>query len=530
MRLMPQDAELEGHVLSGIYRLVRRVGEATPSLYEARHPRLAGRFAARIWPSTVPVADFRQGAEIAAALRHPGAVQVIDFNATSDEEPFLITEWVEGTPLSELLAASGLLDIARVAAIVESAAWALAAAHQQGVVHQELHLDRIIVVQAPGTTREWTKVDGFGLDAALVRVGAAPPSPYRAPEQSPRDDQEADPQSDQFALAAIAYEMLSGVPPFDEATGETAAEPAPLPDLVNGISLAVDAVIRQALAREPEQRFPGVLEFARALRDAAPVDVQPAVRTRKPDAWAPVREPLPAGVPVSPFFNPVDAAIDTAPPAAAVSRWRRVFGRGRVFPKSTSARVGTTLVLLLLAFGGLAAALRPPPKRTTTASVATDAPGVPKIVARTTIPTPSLPPEARAAAAPAAAAAPVTLPADVDLLAVTTPDSLQGHQGIRRVAAKRSRLARGASNDGPGLLSAPVPAVGGSCVLSVSSRPPAEVFVDDHRVARRTPLEDLPVPCGEHKVVLRRDDLSLYQMETVTLRPGTPFRKSYRLR
>src|SRR5215831_16828004 len=138
MRPMAQDTELSGHVVSGRYRLVRRIGDGVPALYEATHPRLAGRFAAKLWPPTIPWDAFRRGAELAATLRHPGVVQVIDFNCEPGASPFLIMEWVEGTKLSDLLAATGLLPVPRVAALVESVAWALASAHQQGVVHQEL--------------------------------------------------------------------------------------------------------------------------------------------------------------------------------------------------------------------------------------------------------------------------------------------------------------------------------------------------------------------------------------------------------
>src|SRR5206468_12126936 len=94
-----------------------------------------------------------------ATLRHPGVVQVIDFNCEPGAPPFLVLEWIEGTTLSEVMASSGLLPVPRVAALVESAAWALASAHQQGVVHQELSPHQIHVVQAPGSAREWTKLD-----------------------------------------------------------------------------------------------------------------------------------------------------------------------------------------------------------------------------------------------------------------------------------------------------------------------------------------------------------------------------------
>ena len=97
---MAEDVELRGHVTTGSYGLVRLIEDGDPALYEARHPRVAGRFVARLWPLTVPWDAFRRGAEIAATLRHPGIVQVVDFNCEPGAPPFVITEWPGGMRLS----------------------------------------------------------------------------------------------------------------------------------------------------------------------------------------------------------------------------------------------------------------------------------------------------------------------------------------------------------------------------------------------------------------------------------------------
>jgi hypothetical protein len=165
--------------------------------------------------------------------------------------------------------------------------------------------------------REWVKIAGFGVNAALARVRTPPPSRYRAPEQMTAEATAAlvgasvqspdyegdDPQSDQYALAAIAYELLAGVPPFDEERSH--AEPLPIADLAPGVSPAIDAAIRQALATEPEQRFAGVLEFARALREGVEGASPEAVR-RLGEGRARGRRD---GEAVSPFFNPLQGAF-----------------------------------------------------------------------------------------------------------------------------------------------------------------------------------------------------------------------------
>src|SRR5215471_17838831 len=232
---MAEEVELRGHVVGGSYKLIRRVEDGVPSLYEAQHPRVAGRFAARLWPLTVPWDAFRRGAEIAMTLRHPGIVQVVDFNCEPGAPPFVITEWPGGMRLSYLLGTAGPVDMPRTAALVESIAWTLGSAHQQGVVHQELRPGDIFIVEGPGTTREWTKVDGFGIAATLARAEAAPASPYRAPEQAAPEEDGADPQSDQYALAAITYEMLSGVRPFDDKVKAEDGGPRRIFDIVSSV-------------------------------------------------------------------------------------------------------------------------------------------------------------------------------------------------------------------------------------------------------------------------------------------------------
>jgi serine/threonine-protein kinase len=545
MQRMAEDLALGGHVVTGRYRLVHRIGESPVAFYEARHPRLSGRFAARLWPATAPWDAFRRGAEIASALRHPGVVQVIDFNCEPGSSPFLVTEWIDGTTLSELLAANGIIGVARVATLVESAAWSLAAAHQQGVVHQELEPVRIFVVQAPGTTREWTKIDGFGLAAALVRAGAAPPSAYHAPEQASPEDDAADPQSDQYALAAIAYEMMAGVRPFEEGLATSGGEPTAISEIVAGISGAVDTVIRQALSADPERRYAGVLEFARALRNAAHGPDTQVIHRRKTEgrAWGRAQ---PGEPPVSPFFNPVQSPtseglrpVRTPPEGRTVTgvaartalvrgaaQARRALARlrnlrpERLVPRGASARAGIASAALLFAIGGVAVVVSHPPRKPPPpASAAAKAPS--SLMA------------SAATASPASAAFPPVWPAAVPE-GQPPPESPAsepeppGPEPEPRVSPRRARLravalARTAAGTSTGI-------EGGACAITVASKPRADVWLDERNVGRRTPLTRFRVGCGDHKLVLRRDDLGLYQMELITVQPGAPFRKLYPLR
>jgi hypothetical protein len=69
----------------------------------------------------------------------------------------------------------------------------------------------------------------------------------------------------------------------------------------------------------------------------------------------------------------------------------------------------------------------------------------------------------------------------------------------------------------------------GPCALSVGSHPPADVWIDERSLGRRTPVVGYHLACGDHKLALRRTDLDIYQMEIITLRAGAPFKKIYPL-
>ncbi|HEV3033095.1 MAG TPA: protein kinase [Polyangia bacterium] len=605
---MAQPPELTGHVLGGKYRLVRAVSEGPRQVYEARHERFSGRFAVKLWPPTTPWEAFWRGAEVAMTLRHPGVMQALDFNCQPGVPPFLVLEWVDGTRLSEIIAEAGLMPIERVAPLVESAAWAIASAHQQGVVHLELRPDEVFVVHAPGTMREWVKVAGFGVSAALSRTGTSPPSRYRAPEQKAAEtgvhDDGDDPQSDQYSLAAIAYEMLAGIPPFHDDGAQ--AEPAPISDLAPGVSPAVDAAVRQALAVDPEQRFAGVLEFARALRDA--IDgASPEVLRRRSAAATPRDRRVRVLEAVSPFFNPLQGRASDVfrRVATTTARLRTLAARSAPrIPGGPAARIAIAGAALLVAVTGTSLVLRqrtpahdaptaprapvvastPPPKAAAAPPLMGPPPPEPgatppapsQTAAASTASTPSVADKAKSADAPAPKRAPLAAWARLGAGAARTAPGLEA--AAQPAASRASPTLASAAPPKPGIAarskqavaatskpaaatpprpavatasrpadatppkaavateSKPAPSVAvesgkapASCTISVGSTPPADVWLDDRSLGKRTPIVRYPAACGDHKLALKRDDLDLYQMEIVTLRAGAPFKKVYPL-
>ena len=257
-------------------------------VYEAQHVRLPGKFAVKLLLPELQgnqeaFARFCREAEIMSQLRHPNIVQIFDFNVAPDARPYFVMEYLEGRDLEARLQA-GPLTLPAVTRIVDAVGSALALAHAHGVVHRDLKPANIFLATVDGQTDELVKVLDFGI--SKVRAAAAQISQavdllgtpfYMSPEQARGQANAIDGRTDQFALGAIAYRMLTGTEPFQG--DDTASvlyqvvheDPAPLslflpPEWDAG---PLQVVLDRALAKQPRDRFGGMMELARAFEDAA---------------------------------------------------------------------------------------------------------------------------------------------------------------------------------------------------------------------------------------------------------------------
>lgn len=288
-------------------------------------------------------------------------------------------------------------------------------------------------------------------------------------------------------------------------------EPLPIADLAPGVSPAIDAAIRQALAKEPEQRFAGVLEFARALRAGIEGATSETVRRmrdggRQRDA-------------VSPFFNPLQGAAGALRRvASSTAKLKTLAGEGGFWPARTSARIGFAALLLVAAFVGTAFLTRKKP----------EPPAAPVVAAAPPEPAPSAAPDAEAESENDAGATAVAEAEPPD--AEAAPDDRAA--AWARLGAEPKPIPTTTIVASPRPASRTVkaaPKAPATCLMSVGSRPAADVLIDDRAIGKRTPVAKYKLPCGDHKLVLRRADLDIYQMEIITLRPGAPFKKVYPL-
>jgi serine/threonine-protein kinase len=286
--VIPRQSALQaGTILHETYEIVRMVGAGgMGQVYEARHARLPGRFAIKILAgannenAAVEFVRFRREAEIASSLRHPHIVQVVDFNQMEDSTPYFVMEYLDGVDLATELDRAGPFPPGRAAVIVDQIADAVAAAHARGIIHRDLKPQNVLFVSIPPKERDFVKVVDFGISkvrtAATLTDGSrllGTPQ-YMSPEQARGEPDEIDGSTDQFALAAMAYEMLCGRPAFSADNVPAILfrvsnePPASLGELTGADSRALEVVLWRALAKDKASRYASILEFSEAFTAA----------------------------------------------------------------------------------------------------------------------------------------------------------------------------------------------------------------------------------------------------------------------
>ncbi len=327
-----------GHVL-GNYRLTRKLGEGgVGTVYEGEHIRLGRKMALKVLhPETATgevIVRFFNEARAVNQIRHPNIIDVEDFVTAETGEHYLIMELLRGEDLRTVISREGLLPPARVSAIGEQMASALAAVHRCDILHRDLKPDNIFLTRDE-KGREVAKLLDFGIakflsdgSQGMTREGLTLGTPeYMAPEQILTRGKPG-PRADLYALGMMMYECVSGAPAFTATT--TAAilrghisDPVVPPSARRGepIPPVLEAAILKCLEKDPDNRFVDGDALAAALRSDRAVEV--ATRYRRPPTSR-VLQMLPAfammaAAAILHFAPRSQAATSSAAPAEAVA-------------------------------------------------------------------------------------------------------------------------------------------------------------------------------------------------------------------
>ena len=338
----------------GQYEVQDFIGQGAMGLvYRAYHSDLERTGAVKVLQAITPdpdaIARFRHEAQAIAQLRHPNIVNVYDFGAF-EGTPYMIVEYIPGGSLAAKMA-EGRLDSATALRYLRGIAAGLDYAHRHGVVHRDVKPANVLL-----TAEDAPVLADFGLAKLLQgsslksMTGVTTGTPaYMAPEQV--TGHQVGPAADRYSLATIAYEMLTGLIPFDgEALMELLyaqvhREPPPPSSREPSLSRAVDAVVLRGLAKDPAARWDSCAAFVDAL--AAALERRPPSAVARTVVMAPPASTLP--------LSPGEVARRVAaytmdepgplpgPPARAPARRQR---RSRKRMAATIAAIGVAVVLL----------------------------------------------------------------------------------------------------------------------------------------------------------------------------------------
>jgi serine/threonine protein kinase len=223
-------------------------------------------------------------------LQHPHIVPVLDFGIDRDNTPFLVMQYAAHGTLRQRHAPGTRLAPHLVADYVSQVASALQYAHDQQIIHRDVKPENMLL-----NSDDQVMLSDFGIATVIHSTPSTTDKNktidgttyYIAPEQIQGIPC---PASDQYALGIVAYEWLSGNPPFEGHTPleigmqHLTATPPSLCDQVPSLSPQIETVILKALAKDPDSRYPSIQAFADALQQATKTQDEqplPKVPTRR---------------------------------------------------------------------------------------------------------------------------------------------------------------------------------------------------------------------------------------------------------
>ena len=365
-------AELQAH-FADRYTIERELGGGGMSrVVLARDARLDRRVVVKLLPpsvtATLSAERFKREIMLAAALQHPNIVPVLsagDFGTL----PYFIMPFIEGESLRTRMQ-RGPLSVREAVSILKDVARALAFAHGRGIIHRDIKPDNVLlaagaaVVTDFGVAKAISASRQSGAQAAagtMTGVGTSLGTPaYMAPEQAAADPA-TDHRADVYALGIVAYEMLTGAPPFHGRTpqallaAQLSDKPAPLTTRRYDVSVPLSTLVMQCLEKEPGKRPKTANDVVRALDDPGILvsDAFPAAEAPKQRR----RRLMEVGVGALVVASVAAAWVLTAPPPSpgtTADSARQDSVRRASAPAAAAASIGPRAVAVfpLVSIGG----------------------------------------------------------------------------------------------------------------------------------------------------------------------------------
>jgi serine/threonine protein kinase len=295
---------LVGTVISNRYEILSLIGRGGMGVvYKARQINM-DRFMALKMLHAHRVSDaeaiqrFFREAKTISQVKHHNVVTLFDFGMSSDRQPYLVMDYLDGGNVHSLLKEQGKLSIERTRIIFKQVAEALASAHALNVIHRDLKPENIML-STSGTIEDWVTLVDFGLSKLavssedqgtrfLTKVGNVVGSPpYMSPEQC-QASHLSDNRSDIYSMAVCIHECLTGRLPFDAKSAvemldcHVSQKPITLAEADPDLALCTELmkVLNTALEKDPNKRQQTAEEFGAVFEEACASDAL-KIRTRK---------------------------------------------------------------------------------------------------------------------------------------------------------------------------------------------------------------------------------------------------------
>lgn len=299
----PQAPHLDGVILDHRYRIERRIGAGGMGAVYQAIP-LAGGLPVAIkllLPRYNHDYTYRQRfvreARVASSIVHPNVMRVLDFGQTEAGRAFSVMEYLPGEDLGQRLRREGALSWECTRDILLQVIGGLRAAHEMGVLHRDIKPSNVFLVRGRQGRPDYVKLLDFGLAKAVDPASSLAEgltlvdevmgtAQYLAPERILGEP--ADARSDLYSVGVMAFRMLCGSLPH-WGQGNSAQTllhrcrrpPPSVLDETQGVPPAVDALLRRAMARDPQDRFSSLHELEEEIL-AIPADGQPVAREHTP--------------------------------------------------------------------------------------------------------------------------------------------------------------------------------------------------------------------------------------------------------
>lgn len=309
----------------GKYEIKRPLGRgAMGTVYEGWDPIIARRVAIKTVklpdnadPETEEaLARFRREAQAAGRLTHPNIVAVFDYGETNDLA-YIVMEYVDGPSLKNLLDKQERFALADTMRVMEDVLTGLQFSHERGVVHRDIKPANVML-----TGGGQAKIADFGIarieSSSMTQAGTVLGTPaYMSPEQFM--GQVVDARSDIYSSGVLLYQLLTGERPFEGGMSAIMhkalnTEPPAPSQLSVTAPPSFDAVVRQAMAKRPEDRFASAKVFFEAMRTALANQSTPAVSEDEATMIATAAVPPPPPRPAAKVAPPPSVAVPAAAP------------------------------------------------------------------------------------------------------------------------------------------------------------------------------------------------------------------------